>query len=186
MIMAAARQLRDCVATAIGNDWPVRVRFESLDVTAIPAGTVLILSLADDMADSAAVRWRIRIARCAAAGHRRILLCNLFRHVVGGGQRTDVIERIRRLDRMAIDLSREAGAEIVDIDRLFALCGARALGSAAQAAQLAGHAIAAAILEGGLDEHLDPAVQDRATHLHGGVRDIRAIAERRLQGIAPS
>ena len=39
------------------------------------------------------------------------------------------MERIRRLNQMVIGYSRESGIEIVDLDRQFALFGARRLGT---------------------------------------------------------
>ncbi len=187
-MVAAAEQLSLAVGGAMGTSWPVQLRLALPDEADIPEGAILVSSLLADMADNEPVetvveRWRERIARCRAAGHDRILLCNLFRHVEGRTPAT--IERIRRLNLMAIELSRELGFEIVDIDRLLALCGARTIGAdyrgtSHAATRLIGHAVAAAILDGDMDAWIDPAVQHRAGAAHGGVRDIFRLLERHV------
>jgi hypothetical protein len=101
------------------------------------------------------------------------------------------VERFRRLNLMAIELSRELDFEIVDVDRLLALCGARTIGAEYRgashaAARLSGHAVAAAILDGDMDAWIDAVQQHRAGTAHGGVRDIRRLIERHVHGIDAS
>lgn len=175
MIAAAARHLARSLAMAKGEPSPVEPVFVAPDTHPLPDGAAVILSL--DNTDGAtgdawpdiAARWRERLGRYSADG-RRILLCNLPRHANSG--MAHAIGDIRRLDRLAITLSRETGVEIVDIDRLFALCGAAT--ARTDGAALAGHAIAAALLDGPIDPALTPAAQDQAIRALGGWRDVLA------------
>jgi len=186
-----ARQLAACVGSAIGAEWPVRMRFIASGETPPPA-IALVTTLIADVASDAPLatvdtRWRESVARWFAAGQQRILLCTLFRSVADPAVRAARIERIRRLNLLAIGLSRDTGVEIVDVDRLFALCGARAIGTdyrctGPAADGLAGHAIAAAILAGDLGAALDPAVQERAAHALGSVGDTQALILQHVTG----
>jgi len=187
---AAAEMLSRYVGFALGAEWPVFLRLIAPDDAEIPPGIVLVASLLEDGAlhdpiASTRARWVERIGRYRSAGHDRILLCNLFRRVEGPAGEGPGIEQIRRLNRMAIGLSRELGVEIVDIDRLFALCGGRAIGAdyrggGEMAPRLAGHAIANAILQGEMGGCLDPGVPARANAAHGGERQILRLVERQV------
>lgn len=190
-MMAASRQLSAAVGAALGRNWPVPVVFCDLaDDSA--SGVVWIVSMAEDATRREDIevttrRWMERIGHLARPGERRILLTTLFRCVSPAQGAQPTIERIRRLNVMAMHLSRSTGIEIVDIDRLFALHGARALGSdyrclGPHAAELAGHAIAACIFEGGLDEFLSAHIQEEAARRHGGAEDLSTILQRRISG----
>jgi hypothetical protein len=117
-----------------------------------------------------------------------VFVVNVFRHVAGragDGSPSPVLERIRRLDLMAVRLSRELGIGVVDIDRAFAHIGARALGSdyrmsGVLAAEVAGHTLAWSLLSFGLDDALDPELQEKARAALGPLSDINAIVGRRL------
>lgn len=188
---AAAEMLSRYVGFALGADWPVFLRLIAPDDAEIPPGVVLVAALLEDSAlhdpiASTRARWAARIGRYRAAGHDRVLLCNLFRRVEDPTGEGPGVEQIRRLNRMAIDLSREFGVEIVDIDRLFALCGGRSLdtdyrGGGGMAPRLAGHAIANAILQGEMGGCLDAGVQARASAAHGGEREILRLVERQAR-----
>ena len=162
-ILAAAHRLSRCLGDDGSAGWPVRLRFVASDsapnVPPAPPGTLLVTSLraALDTGDvplaDVAERWRARIERERPSGP--VLLCTLFRHVANRSAGPVLAERIRRLNLLALELSRTAGIEIVDIDRLFALAGARTLdtdhrGQGRRAAALAAHAIVAAALAAGL------------------------------------
>ncbi len=189
VIIAALQQLSTAVNAALGHDWPITLVLSDVEGH-IGAGSILIASLIEDVQRSEAIevtmqRWLERIERWSQQGQPRILLPTLFRKLspVSGDRTT--IERLRRLNMMALHLSRRTGIEIVDVDRLFALCGARTLGTdyrcqGAHAAALGGHAIAAAIFAGGLDDFLEARVQEAAAMHHGGAQDIATILQRRI------
>lgn len=194
-VLAAGEQLSACMGEALGGDWPIRLRLIQPDETEIPPGMVLVAWVAErDGQESAAeieARWRVRIARFRASGHDRILLCNLPRHPGAPAAASEGIERLRRLKRLVIGLSRDLGVEVVDADRLLALCGLRRVaadprGPAIALAQLAGHAIVDAILQGEMGEGVDAAAQARANRSHGGVRYIPGVVARRIRTGSPA
>ncbi|MBI1196779.1 MAG: hypothetical protein GC203_02855 [Phenylobacterium sp.] len=192
--IAAGEQLSAAVAAVLGAAWPIRLRPIALDEPDIPPGIVLIAAPLADLAaaepvDAAEARWTARIARYRAAGHDRILICNLFRGVGASAGVLGGIERIRRLNRMVVGLSHRLGVEIVDVDRLLALCGARAFardprGSQAATARAVGHAIADAILQGDMGGSLDATVQARAGAVHRLRLDVQGLVERPAARVA--
>ena len=96
-----------------------------------------------------------------------------------------MLERIRRLNRLAAELSRETGAYVADIDRAFAHIGARTLRSDYRlqgrlAAEVGGHAIAWTLLSGPLDDWIEPEIQQAARTFLGGLQQIDALVNRRL------
>ena len=116
-----------------------------------------------------------------------ILLCTIFRHVadpapdVAANER----ERIRRLNLLAIELSHDTGAAVVDFDRVFAHLGARPLATdhtltGRVAAEVAAHALVANILDAGLDEIVPAEIQERAHQFQGTLADISRLVERRM------
>ena len=119
-----------------------------------------------------------------------MLLCTVFRHVAPPiGDAGDALpakrERIRRLNLMAIDLSHDTGAGVVDVDRAFSHVGARSLATdhrltGRAAAEVAAHTIVAGILAAGLDDVVPPDVQERAAQFQGALRDIDQFLARRL------
>jgi len=189
-MLAAATQLSACVGDALGGDWPVRLRLVAPDEAEIPSGVVLVATIAargtDEAPDAVEARWRDRIARYRTRGHERILLCNLARQAGAPVPAPVEMARLRRLRRSVITLSRDLGVEVVDAERLLALCGLRRIaadprGPGVAAADLIGHAVVDAILQGDLGEGMDPALQARASQHHGGVRDIPRLVARRIQ-----
>jgi hypothetical protein len=187
-MVAAAGRLSHSVGLALGADWPVQLQLIGLDDPEIPPGLVIVASPMDDPASNDPLalieaRWIARIGRYRSAGHDRILLCNMFRHIDPQVRPAGGIERIRRLNLLAIRLSREWGVEVVDVDRLLALCGARTVGAdyrggGAAAARLTGHAIANAILQGDMAASLPATAQARASATQGDLRDIPWLIER--------
>jgi hypothetical protein len=195
-LIAAAEQLSEHLgAAAEGPPWPVRLNFRPPggEIPASPAPTAVIASLlpeagrvSEDPAETEA-RWRAHLARLQQAG-APVFVCTVFRHVAdraAAGTVSPVLERIRRLDRMAADLSHDLGVAVIDIDRAFAHIGGRTLRtdyrlSGVMAAEVAGHAIAWSLLSFGLDEAVDPALQEKAKAILGDLQQIDALVARRL------
>jgi hypothetical protein len=187
-IVAAAHRLSLCLGDAQGA-WPVRLQFGAPDAPLPGPSGALIGSLRVDgdllavSAETIAARWESRAAAARRLGHQAILIPSLFRHVADAATRPPLMERIRRLNLVVIALSRSRGVQIVDIDRVFALVGARTLesdyrGQGAIAPLVAAHAIAAAILAAGLDAQVPAERQEQAARRNGGHEAIAAIVAR--------
>ncbi len=191
-ILGAARRLSHCLDDAQGGSgWPVRLHFAGPDVLSPGPSAALIASLrADDDLFAApvevlAARWAARVAEARAAGHATILMPTLFRHVADAATRPERIERLRRLDLLLVGMSRAQDVQLVDLDRAFALVGARTLGGDYRgqgplAPAIAAHAIVAALLAAGLDATVPAARQEQAARRNGGREAIAAIVARHL------
>ena len=192
-MIAAAQQLAESLHAAGAADWPIRITLHDPNgLRAVAPDGVGLLSLMAEAEREApfaetAQHWRRRAEGLAAEGGA-VLMLTVFRAVPGW--RTDAgararLERIRRLDRMALDLSHDLGVTVVDIDRAFAHIGARIAGvdyrlEGRIAAEVAGHTIALGLLSLGLDDILPPEVQERARAFHGPLSSIDALVRRRL------
>ncbi len=175
VLAAASGELADCLSRA--SDTPYSVTLEVADALGangphVQRRAIRVASLllempgrAESLSDTAA-RWRGWIS---ALGERDIVstfVCTIFRHVAGRAD-ASVIERIRRLNLLATELSHDTGVNVVDIDRALAFVGARALRTdyrlgGAAAAKLAAHIIVSSILMAGLDDFFPPETQERA------------------------
>ena len=192
-ILAGAQQLAEALANATGADWPIQLRFWAPGEAAATsaAGAVLVLSLLPEVARdepfaAAEARWRARLADLVK-GVAPVLICTVFRHVTE--RRTPegsrIIERIRRLNRMAAELSHDFGVSVIDIDRAFAHIGGRTLQTDYRlngrlAAEVAGQSLAWSLLSLGHDDVISPEVQDRARAFEGGLQQINTLVSRRL------
>lgn len=157
MIVAGAEQLSAAVADAAGAPFPIRLRFTGANT--VLAADLTITSLALDLQQA----WDTeRRSAFWSARSGPTLLCNLFRHVPHRREHPEVIARIRQLNMFAIRLSRERDVTIVDLDRLFALVGARALADHGNAASVGGREIAETVLRQSLVARLSPVLQGKA------------------------
>jgi hypothetical protein len=194
-LVAGAEQLSDCLGQAAARSWPVRLERLAPDaeVPAARAPTAIIVSLlaeaerVEEPFGQTEARWRGRLIRLLDLG-APVFVRTVFRHIAdraNAGTVSPVLERIRRLNLMAAQLSNELGAQVIDIDRAFAHIGARALQSdyrmgGVLAAEVAGHTAAWSLLSGGLDEAVDPELQDKAKAVLGGLQQINQVVSRRL------
>jgi hypothetical protein len=192
-ILAGAQQFAEALAAATGAEWPIQLRFWTPGEAAAASapGAVLVLSLLPEVARDEPFaetesRWRTRLADLVM-GASPVLLCTVFRHVAErrapDGLR--ILERIRRLNRMVLELSHDFGVSVVDIDRAFAHIGGRTLQtdyrlSGRLAAEVGGHSLAWTLLALGLDDVIPPEVQDRAREFEGDLRQINTLVSRRL------
>jgi hypothetical protein len=138
--------------------------------------TVLVTSLTADL-DSLDQPWpevearvRARYGAWLQTPGLTVFICTLFRHVARTSA-TDEVEkrraRIRRLNALALELSRELGVMIADVDRDLAAIGARAYDTdhrlqGPYAAAAAGKSIALALLHVGLDDFAPFPLQETA------------------------
>ena len=118
---------------------------------------------------------RLRAAFSALIRDRvaAIFLCTVFRRIEpdtmakGPGSAVARMERIRRLNLLATELSHDLNINIIDLDRTFAHMGGRSLGTdyklrGVAALSAATHVIASTFFAAGLDEFCPPELQDAA------------------------
>jgi hypothetical protein len=195
-VVAGAEQLSESLSAAAGGaPWPIQLNLQGpgSPIEAGAAPTAIVASLLaetlrpDEPIAETTERWRDDLARLKASGSA-VFVLNVFRHVpdrVGAGETPPVLERIRRLDLMAIRLSQQLDVGVIDVDRAFAHIGAQVLKTdyrlgGVLAAEVAGHALAWALLSAGLDAAIDPDVQEKALAALGAFAEIDAVVNRRL------
>jgi hypothetical protein len=122
-------------------------------------------------------RLRARYAALVETG-AVIFLCTVFRHVArseSASQAESKLVRIRRLNLLAAEISRETGACVIDLDRSLADIGARKLHTdyrleGQYACEAAAKFIALAVLSAGLDAHVSYEIQDAARAAVAGLQ----------------
>lgn len=197
-VTAVAEQLAECLAAASGHPWNVEARLRDGIAAIDPAGdaTVAVASLLPELARSGEplaamqARWRAHLDALAQRGIPAVV-CTIFRHVSPpqGGSReaaAATIERIRRLDILAAELSHDTGASVADVDRVLAHLGARQLATDHRlggpiAAEAAAWTIVSALLDGPLDAVVGPDVLQRAQAFQGRLWEIDRLVNRRLR-----
>ena len=195
---AVEEQLAECLAAASGHPWHVESRLRDGIAAIDPAGgaSVAIASLLPELARAiepiaeTQARWRTHLDALARRGIPAVV-CTIFRHVAPtqDGNRdaaAATIERIRRLDLVAAELSHDTGASVADVDRVLAHLGARQLASDHRlggplAAEVAAWTIVAALLDGPLDAVVDPDVLQRAQAFQGRLWEIDRFVNRRMR-----
>ena len=128
--------------------------------------------------DAVAMHWNDWLGVLPVEGGAQVVIGTIYRHVADGAP--GMVERIRRLNALAIMLSRTHAIEVADIDRACALVGSRTVGgdwnsTSGNAATIAGHVIAATLLGMDLSAHLTDDMGDRARAAHG---PLNALIER--------
>ena len=176
---AALEVARGHVARVLGEVsatlWTCDCRFvdRPTDLQNAAAGTVLVTSLASEVDGDEPwpdVEARLRgffVGLCERG--EPVFICTVFRHVGSDDLDADLRRRvrIRRLNWLAADISRQSGAFVIDIDRDLAAVGAQRLATdyrlqGAAASDLAGKSVARDIIVNGLDAFATIAVQNAA------------------------
>jgi hypothetical protein len=175
-ISIAARLLESSLGAAAGGPVTVRCQFEtSLDaLKSCEEPCIKIVSLLPEVDNHqegwAEVERRLR-DRCKAlmtTDGAVVFLFTVFRHVaMDDSADPSRLTRIRRLDLLAAELSRETGLFVIDLDRSFADIGALKLQTdyrlgGQYASDAAAKFIALAIVSAGLDAYVSFDVQDAA------------------------
>jgi hypothetical protein len=177
-VRRAAEQLEGSLTTAAERPIAVRCVFSSsgdaLDEMA--ENPIIIASLLPEVSrynepwPDVDRRLRARSEALSKKDGAVIFLCTVLRHVAHC-ENTDETRlkliRIRRLNLLAAELSRQFGAHVIDIDRNLADIGARALETdyrlkGPYASGVAARGIALAIVSTGLDSYVSFEVQDTA------------------------
>ena len=185
----ACRNIVRALGEARGTPWQCDCRFVPghADLQNAHAGSILVSSLVlevDAPEPWTDVQQRLHgiYAGLCARGDP-VFICTVLRHTGAGepdASRRRI--RIRRLNLLAAEISREHGAFVIDIDRQLADVGARRLGTdyrlqGAAAADMAGNAIAMEIILNGLDTLASVDVQDRARAMLADYKSAVALPE---------
>jgi hypothetical protein len=190
-VSLAATLLESSLSAAAGEPVTVRCQFEpSLDaLKSSNEACVMIASLLPEVANYqepwAAVESRLRESyqNLAAVDGAVVFLCTIFRHVpYGESADHSRLVRVRRLNLLAAEISRETGASVIDIDRSLADIGASKLNTdyrlgGQYASEAAAKFIALAVLSAGLDNYVSFEIQDAAKAI---------VAETQLNLIVPA
>jgi protein-tyrosine-phosphatase len=176
-VRLACARLESSLSAASGALVVVPCTFEpTLDALETTQACVVIASLLAEVANHGepwpAVERRLRQAyqRLAAREDVVIFICTVLRHVSASEQAAQGESkrvRIRRLNLLAAEISRETGIYVIDLDRNLADMGAGPLQtdyrlSGGHACQAAAKFIALAVISAGLDAFVPFEVQDRA------------------------
>lgn len=176
IVRSAAALLSAEIAKA-GAPFDLRCAFpRSLDDVGADGPAIVVASLlaeAEDVSEAwpaVAARLRASYGQAALRGDLRLFVCTVLRHAGPGGSPEDRQARrirIRRLNLLAADLSRETGLQVIDLDRALSDVGARALRTDFRlegmlAGQAAARCIALTLLSAGLDEHAPYEAQEAA------------------------
>jgi hypothetical protein len=194
LLVAASEQLSECLGSAQGAPFPVRlaVRASLAGIGPTGAREIVVASMLVDAQSQRPLQqveasWRGAIESLAGA-REHVIVCTVFRHVGSSDEALQTAEalreRIRRLNLLVIALSQSLGVTVADIDRLFAHLGSRALRTdyrlqGSVAAEVAGYAIATAALSA-LEDALDAGLIERARDALGPVWGIDGLLRRRL------
>jgi hypothetical protein len=168
-VATMAHMLQEYLTQAAGEPASVTCTFgDSLaDLETADGPAVVITSLlleADHYEEEwSAVETRLRsqYAALAVNASNTAFVTTVFRHVSAnvGSLRDRLRHRIRRLNRLAADLSREYGIMVIDLDRDLADIGGRRLRTdyrleGEYAEQVVARSMARAVVSAGLDNHV--------------------------------
>jgi hypothetical protein len=178
----AANLIQNGITAASGEPVSVRCQFEaSLDALKTSDGAcIIIASLLLEAANyqepwnTVEARLRDRCQDLTSIDGAVVFLCTVFRHVpLDDHAAQSRLLRIRRLNLLAAELSRETGLFIIDLDRSLADIGASKLladyrlGSQ-YASEAAAKFIALALISAGLDNYVSFEIQDAAKAIVAG------------------
>lgn len=175
LVEEAARRLRNALSEATGETWQCPCSFAP-DLTAVcgaTAGHVVITSLNVPLeqldAPWADIEQSLRNSY-AALGEtgEPVMICTIFRHVATAldPEKADhTRRRVRQLNLLATELSREYGALVIDLDRVLADIGARRLNTdhrlgGGTVVDVASQAVALSIVANAVDAFVPVDVQD--------------------------
>lgn len=200
---AAVRLAAGHIARALGQaadvpwtcDWVFSPDMETLRRNR--DGSIILTSLVPalgDMEESwSRVEERLRTAYVALSERGvPVFISTILRHV-GHEEKVELAAairiRIRRLNLLASEISRETGAYVIDLDRILADIGARRLrtdyrlvGDAA--AEMAGYFISLAVISNALDAFVSAEIQDAARVILTSSRPVVAAPEGAKSDIA--
>ena len=166
--LLAREKLHDSLVRFSKRDWPIELSFADSPSALVAAKPdVAAISLLRELEeakplDEVARRLREDATSLADFG-ATVFLCSIFRACPN----PESLERIRRLNLLAAEISRETGAQVIDIDREFAHFGARPLETdyrlrSLKATDLAARVIVDALLEAAFDDDVPVEILQQA------------------------
>jgi hypothetical protein len=177
-LSAAVEQLRRLLAQASQREW----KFECDLSGAASNPEVSIISLLPevegaDPIDRVRERLRERLGTQMAAG-ATAFLCTIFRACDDPSK----LERIRRLNLLAPELSHDLDIGVIDFDRMLGDIGSQTLETdyrldGAGAREVAAYTIVKTLIGGGLDDRVPDEVIERARSLHVRAYRVEAGAQ---------
>ena len=177
IVELALRHLGDALSQASDEVWSCPVSFtpDLGKLAGTTSGAVVVTSLLLPLADVdrpwAEIEQELHDTYSAlCAGGDPVMICTILRHVDATEdfeRAARIRRRIRKLNLLATELSRQHGAFVIDIDRVLADVGARHLQTdfrlgGSVAAELAAKTIALCIATNALDAVASVKVQDAA------------------------
>jgi hypothetical protein len=175
-VRLAASMLQNALNAATDHQFAIDCRFDrTFDTPQIDGRTgILITSLLPEVAHYS-LDWpdvekmlRRRFEAVMSSGYSAVFLCTVFRHVPirEPGDKSKLV-RVRRLNLLAAELSRELGVFVIDLDRALTDVGAKSLETDYQlsgryAAGIVAKNIALAVVSVGLDDYASFETQDAA------------------------
>jgi hypothetical protein len=175
-LSAAVEQLRRLLADASQRDW--KIGCDLSGAASNPEVSIISLLPEVESADSIdRVRERLRehLAARIAAG-ASAFLCTIFRACEDDAPK---LERIRRLNLLAPELSHDLDAGVIDFDRMLGDIGSQILETdyrlgGAGAREIVAYTIVKTFLSGGLDDRVPDDVIERARSLHRRAHQVEA------------
>jgi len=180
-LLSAVEKLRECFKVANNRDLPIQVRFHqtltSIGITSRSTCIVTSLSLhliePEESLTTVEARLRTSFSEFIRKGAEVIFLCTVFRRVDSIIKAKDPtaaaarMERIRRLNYLAVQLSHDLDINIIDFDRSFAHIGGRLLDAdfrmqGSSAILTASNVIITTLFAAGLPDVLSPELQQAA------------------------
>jgi hypothetical protein len=178
VIAAAADALAQALTEADGESWTCGRRFHANAGALAGAGerSVILMTSLLGWLTPLEIPWapmersiRSTYEALCAHGHP-VMILTILRHVEPGDDRARAERiriRIRRLNLLATEISREFGAFVIDLDRVLANLGARRLQTNYQLAgsmarDVAGKTVALCVIANALDDLATVEVQTRA------------------------
>ncbi|MBI1262909.1 MAG: hypothetical protein GC184_14420 [Rhizobiales bacterium] len=187
----AARQLGRRLSVATGEAHKIETLFENATASGNETKTpdMIIMSLlggltaVDKSMTELETTWRLRIEALMTQHQCPVFICTIFRHVpkdqIGVGQpsRAWTLERIRRINLLALELSQSLGVNVIDIDRALTYIGARSAQTDYRlrgrlGTFIAGDVIATILATAGLDDLVSPDDQIKLQRMSGGIQGI--------------
>ena len=191
----ASGHLGDALSRASGELWTCTCTFtaEPKELAGVTAGAVVVTSLLLPLANLdrpwSAVEQELHATyKALCESGDTVMICTILRHVDAteeAGRAARIRRRIRKLNLLATELSRQYGAFVIDLDRVLADVGGRHLKTdfrlgGTVAAEFASKTVALYIATNALDPFVAVKIQDKACAILEGERAAVRLATEQM------